>query len=559
MTAGGDSPECAEKGSPCARNVFLRFAAPMVLGAAMAVSLAQGPRSGRAAAPIDESGKSTAQGAAWDGSLPDMHPKNRIAAAGAAVALTAGLAAQAQQQVAAHFVSPAFSTDPYIGPTALNSIAFNNGRLYATIGPDLRWFAPSASGWDLSDQAIGAPDIDCQRFGQTMVSDGTTLVVGSESGHVYFFDTASSPPSLVATWRAPEGRAAQALRMIGDTVLVGLPSQTIAAPAGTPSGGALLRRSGQAIEVAATFSGTGVAPEIGRAGDFSGSFVVLSGERPSWFREAHTMTWQLDGQEWVYRGEPTPTNPTGLAIFGRPSVIEGDVLAVGARDDDQAGWQSGACFIFRWNGARWQQEAKVTLQEAPFTQQEFGEQLAMRNGKVYASAPGYMGTGSGERGRVYVISKQESGWTVEQKLSSPDTGLPTTWGLGAKPGPAGSTIFMGLDRTAPASWRNIITAYGPPADCNVNSIQDARELMESPSGDMNGNGVPDSCECAVNPALCCPADANRDGQVNGADIGILLYSWGPNPAFPAADIDRSGAVDGFDLAILLASWGPCAQ
>lgn len=551
-------------GAQCARwaratTTITPWLLAAVVALAVILSLARGHLTGAIHFRPSESGEPIAHGAATGGSLPGMKAKDRIIIVGAALTLAASSAAHAQQQVAAHFVSPAFSTDPYVGPNALSGITYNNGRLYAAIGAELHWFHPGSAGWNLVDQAIGAPDIDCLRFGQSLAGDGTTLVAGSESGHLYFFDTSASPPTLVATWRAPEGRAAQALRMIGDTVLVGLPSQTTDAPAGTPSGGALLRRVGQVIEVTATFSGTGVAPEIGRFGDFSDRFVVLSGERPSWFREAHTMTWQQQDGNWVYRGEPTPTNPTGLAIFGQPSVIEGDILAVGARDDDQAGWQSGACFIFRWSGAAWQQEAKVVLQEAPFNQQEFGQQLAIRDGKVYASAPGYMGTGSGERGRVYVISSHIGGWAVEQKLRAPDTGLPTTWGLGAKFGPGGSIFFMGLDRTTSASWRNIITAYALPTDCNANSIQDARELIESPNGDLNRNGVPDTCECAGNPGLCCSADINQDGSVDGGDIGGLLYAWGDNPILPAADIDRNGSVDGFDLAILLASWGPCSQ
>jgi len=106
---------------------------------------------------------------------------------------------------------------------------------------------------------------------------------------------------------------------------------------------------------------------------------------------------------------------------------------------------------------------------------------------------------------------------------------------------------------------NVLRVYTP--DCNGDGAADYLEIANSPDLDADGNLVLDSCECQTNPALaaCCPADLNRDGQVNGADIGAVLAFWGPNPAFPAADIDRSGAVDGLDLALLLAAWGPCGQ
>ncbi len=94
-----------------------------------------------------------------------------------------------------------------------------------------------------------------------------------------------------------------------------------------------------------------------------------------------------------------------------------------------------------------------------------------------------------------------------------------------------------------------IRIYAP--DCDSSGRADLVEIIENPAIDADGDGTIDSCQC--------PADLNRDGQVNGADIGFVLFSWGPNPAFPAADIDRSGAVDGLDLALVLAAWGPCGQ
>lgn len=50
-----------------------------------------------------------------------------------------------------------------------------------------------------------------------------------------------------------------------------------------------------------------------------------------------------------------------------------------------------------------------------------------------------------------------------------------------------------------------------------------------------------------------PADLNGDGHVDGADLGILLGSWGQSGV--AADINHDGHVDGADLGVLLGSWG----
>jgi len=49
------------------------------------------------------------------------------------------------------------------------------------------------------------------------------------------------------------------------------------------------------------------------------------------------------------------------------------------------------------------------------------------------------------------------------------------------------------------------------------------------------------------------ADLNGDGVVDGADLGILLGSWGICDDCPA-DLNGDGVVDGADLGILLANW-----
>ncbi|MEC9372695.1 MAG: dockerin type I domain-containing protein [Planctomycetota bacterium] len=53
----------------------------------------------------------------------------------------------------------------------------------------------------------------------------------------------------------------------------------------------------------------------------------------------------------------------------------------------------------------------------------------------------------------------------------------------------------------------------------------------------------------------CTGDLNGDGDVNAADLGALLGSWG-NAGGPA-DLNGDGVVNAADLGILLGSWGAC--
>lgn len=54
----------------------------------------------------------------------------------------------------------------------------------------------------------------------------------------------------------------------------------------------------------------------------------------------------------------------------------------------------------------------------------------------------------------------------------------------------------------------------------------------------------------------CVADINEDGDVDVADLLLLLEAWGPCTDCNE-DLDDDDNVGVSDLLILLASWGPC--
>ena len=69
---------------------------------------------------------------------------------------------------------------------------------------------------------------------------------------------------------------------------------------------------------------------------------------------------------------------------------------------------------------------------------------------------------------------------------------------------------------------------------------------------VNVNGTAVGCGGSA-----CFGDVNDDGQVNGADLGLLLGAWGPCNGCPT-DLNQDAVVNGADLGLLLGAWGPCA-
>lgn len=58
---------------------------------------------------------------------------------------------------------------------------------------------------------------------------------------------------------------------------------------------------------------------------------------------------------------------------------------------------------------------------------------------------------------------------------------------------------------------------------------------------------------AVPNTTVCVGDFNNDQARDGADLGLLLGTWGT----AAGDLNGDGMTNGADLGILLGNWGPC--
>jgi hypothetical protein len=82
-------------------------------------------------------------------------------------------------------------------------------------------------------------------------------------------------------------------------------------------------------------------------------------------------------------------------------------------------------------------------------------------------------------------------------------------------------------------------------------------FVDDPETEDTGNGEPPIVDMGAyeyqGPG--CPADFDGDGDVDTADLLILLGAWGT----PAGDVDGDGDTDAADLLALLAAWGNCPR
>jgi|GEM_PF-5662456 len=106
---------------------------------------------------------------------------------------------------------------------------------------------------------------------------------------------------------------------------------------------------------------------------------------------------------------------------------------------------------------------------------------------------------------------------------------------------AGGFVDLGLN-----------TAVCPVSeDCNANGVQDAFECVLGSMTDADRDLRSDACTCQR-------IDLNASGSVDGADLGVMLFFWGPvSSESTAADLNADGVVSGAELGLMLAAWGTC--
>lgn len=152
----------------------------------------------------------------------------------------------------------------------------------------------------------------------------------------------------------------------------------------------------------------------------------------------------------------------------------------------------------------------------------------------------------------FEVAAADPGWTVE--ITPPELVLAgdecpvevVVLPIPAPGTPAGATTRIDIGAWIGDVLLGGVSILATMKDCNGNGIADSLDLLDGSSADVDANGVPDECQCA--------GDINADGVVDGADLGLLLGSWGQNGA---ADLDGSQLVDGADLGLLLGAWGDC--
>lgn len=131
---------------------------------------------------------------------------------------------------------------------------------------------------------------------------------------------------------------------------------------------------------------------------------------------------RFDGSAWMEEQKLLPSDGAAGDGFGRPALA-GDVAVVAAAGADGQGSNSGAVYVFRLVQGRWLEEQKLTPSLAG-TDMYFGWAVATDGQRIAASAAGY----DSFSGAVFVFERHAGAWMQTAVLLSPSPEPSTVFG-----------------------------------------------------------------------------------------------------------------------------------
>lgn len=132
-----------------------------------------------------------------------------------------------------------------------------------------------------------------------------------------------------------------------------------------------------------------------------------------------TYVYRFDGAGWVCETKLTASDAAPGDQFGRSVGVDGNLAVVGAFKADDPVDEAGSAYVFRHNGTTWIEEAEFTGANAI---DWFGYSVAVSGNVLVIGA-----VGAGDDGTVYVFRHDGTTWVQEGQLSGSGSLPPSNW------------------------------------------------------------------------------------------------------------------------------------
>jgi hypothetical protein len=298
------------------------------------------------------------------------------------------------------------------------------------------------------------------QFGYSIALSGDTLAVGAwlddnndnsltDSGAVYVFvrngETWSQQAYIKASDAGKGDRFGNSVSLSGDTLAVGAyrkESEAGAVYVFTRSG---ITWSQQAnIKASNAGSGDRFGWSVALSGDTLavGASLEDSNDNGLTDNSGAVYVFTRSGTVWTQQAYVKASNPEADDNFGYSVALYGDVLAVGATQEDSSATgiqqgspsepnnndiqNSGAVYMFNRSGTTWTQQAYIKASN-PGMNNVFGWSLALEGETLAVGAPFEASTVTNS-GAVYVFIRNGALWTQQAYVKASNPGMNDTFG-----------------------------------------------------------------------------------------------------------------------------------
>jgi hypothetical protein len=286
----------------------------------------------------------------------------------------------------------------------------------------------------------------------------------------------------------------------------------------------------------------------GAANDYFGFSVSISGDYAvvgAYYDDdrgansGSAYIFKYDGATWSQQQKLTASDGAANDNFGNSVSISGDYAVVGAYDDDDRGTNSGSAYIFKRVGTTWSQQAKLTASDGAAID-NFGYSVSISGD--YAIIGAYRDDDKGaDSGSAYIFKYDGATWVQQQKWTASD---------GSASDNFGNSVSISGDYAVVGAYgdddrgTNSGSAYIFKYDGATWSQQQKWTASDGAANDFFGGSVSISGDYAVVGAY---GDDDRGSSSGSA------YMFGKTLC-PGADLNGDCFVDFVDIALIASQW-----
>jgi hypothetical protein len=280
---------------------------------------------------------------------------------------------------------------------------------------------------------------------------------------------------------------------------------------------------------------------------------------------------EVDANDWDQLFKLLASDGADYDAFGNSVDIYDDTVVIGAYWDDDKGKESGSAYIFKFNGSNWTQEAKLIASSDGDTSDFFGDSVGISGDTVAIGAYGYDDHGQNS-GAAYIFRFDGSIWVKEARLLASDGAAYDYFGSsvsilddivvigavgGNNPYDSGSAYVFHFDGSTWVQQAKLLASDGEDHDQLGNSVGifGNTAVIGAPDDNDNGNYSGSAYIFGISHT---PGDLDFDEDVDFYDFALFASHWLETDcglcSCERADFTGNGQVNNYDLKELCGNW-----